>query len=78
MELQSELKQQRWGMMTNPFVMKVPLICKATELEIIEHLLLVNNLPMEFSQQFSKKEIDQCRARFWQFCRTQWDNRNIS
>lgn len=73
MQLNSNTLEQRWAMLTNSFALLVPLICKVTELEIIEHLILVDTLsgrPLNHSQ------MKQCRKRFRQFCETQWLWRN--
>jgi len=73
MDIQSEIMQQRWAMMTNPCTMKVPPMCKATELEITEHLFWLDAVTS--GQQMSKIEMDKCRERFARFCETQWENR---
>lgn len=74
MDIQSEIKQQRWAMMTNPCAMKVPPMCRVTEQEITEHLFWMDAVTTGL--QLSKAEMDQCRERFRRFCATQWENRN--
>jgi len=73
MQLNSDTLEQRWAMLTNSFTLPVPPMCKVTELEIIEHLLLVNTLS---GRQLSHSQMKQCRKRFRRFCETQWLNRN--
>jgi len=74
MDIQNEILEQRWAMLTNPFAMPVPLICKVTEGEIIEHSFLLDAITK--GQQLNDSQMKQCRVRFRRFCETQWLNRN--
>ena len=70
MDIENEILQQRWAMMTNPCAMPVPPMCKATEEEIQQHLLWLDVLPTETGRQLSRVEMMECRERFKRFCVT--------
>ncbi len=76
MDIENEIKQQRWSMMTNPYSLKVEPMCRVTEEEIQEHCFLLDATTS--GQQMSKLEMDLCRQRFRRFCSTQWENKNIN
>jgi len=70
MDIQNEILQLRWAMLTNPFAMPVPPMCRHTEIEIIEHGFLLDEITT--GKQLSKAELDKHRARFRRFCKIQW------
>ena len=76
MQLNINILEQRWAMMTNPFAMLVPPLCKATDLEIMEHLIWLDAICD--GRRLTESEIKESRERFERFCRTQWENRNIN
>lgn len=78
MQLNSNILEQRWAMLTNPFALAVPPMCKVTELEIIEHSFLLDVVEGEITevQRLTKSQMKQCRERFRRFCRTQWNLRS--
>ena len=61
MDNQTNLLQQRWAMLTNPFSLRVRPMCKLTNEEIFEHLKLIDLLP---GRRFSAKNIKRCCYRF--------------
>lgn len=71
---EKKLLQQRWAMLTNPFALKIPPICKHTEIEISDHLKLIDMVCD--GRRFTDSEMEQCEQRFRRFCRTQWLNQS--
>ncbi len=68
------LKQQRWGMLTNPYCPPVKKMTKLNELEVVDHLILIDIL--NDGPPFANAEMKKCRERFVEFCKDQYKNRN--
>ena len=73
MDIQNEILQLRWAMLTNPFALPVPPLCEHIEIEVIDHLMLVEAL--NESTQYTREQMKKYRARFKRFCTTQWIRR---
>ena len=63
----------RWEMLTNEQFGTVPTLEPVTELEIIQHAMLIDSVSQTH---LSNDEMQKCRERFRIFCREQWDNKN--
>jgi len=73
MDIQNEILEQRWGMLTNSFALPVPPICKVTEREIMEHSQFIDLVrAAEDEPQLSNSRQLELMKRFRRFCETQW------
>lgn len=68
------LRQQRWGMLSNPCYPPVGKMTKLNELELVNHLILIDVL--RDGPPFVNAEMKKCRRRFVEFCKDQYKNRN--
>ena len=59
MDNQTNLLQQRWGMLTNPFALRVEPISRLTALDALQHLRLLEPLP-----ELGEYEVRRCLRRF--------------
>lgn len=63
----------RWEMQTNPHVGPVPPMSPVTELELMEHSMVIDTICD--GKRFSADEMQECRDRLRRFCWIQWLNR---
>lgn len=68
-----DLKNQRWAMLTNPYLDVVPPLSAVTEMELIEHSMLID-LVCD-GRAFTSSQMQECRDRLRRFCWVQWLNR---
>jgi len=76
-QIDKDLLNQRWCMITNPHASKMGDMMPWAELEIMQHCRLIDEIRAQFGCRcFSESEMKQCYKRFRRFCAYQWKNRN--
>jgi len=68
------LKQQRWGMLTNPHYPPLEEMTKLEAAEVMNHLMLIDIL--NDGPPLTEGDMKKCRKRFMKFCQVQYKNRN--
>jgi hypothetical protein len=77
MQLNEQVKQQRWAMLTNPYTLPVPPMCKATFREVAEHMQMIDlTTAINGGKQASDSDMRKMLERFQRFCDAQWLNRS--
>lgn len=76
MQLNEQIKQQRWSMLTNPYALPVPPMCKVTAREVMEHMQLIDlTTAINGGKQASDSDMHKMLERFQRFCDAQWLHR---